>query len=887
MTILTAMKLRPPRLRGAYLPRPRLLAKLDAAADYDVVLICAPAGYGKTTLAADWLRWPAAGRAAWVSLDADDNYLSLFLRHVIAAVRLACDNTQLCADTQSLLEAVHEPAVSVIAETLIADLSALDAPLILALDDYHVVTDPALRQLMAALIQRTPPTLRLLLIARSDPERAVLVRLRAEHRVAEIRANDLRFVDAEARTILEQAAGTPISEEAAELLEAQIEGWIIGLQMVGLSLQGQANQMQFARAFQDQGSRMVTEYLLEGVLAQQPDHIQSFLLRTSVLDSFCAELCAALLEEPAGSPAAQEQLDHLSRANLFLESLDAHGKWYRYHNLFRALLFRNLQTQLSEGEIARLHRRAGEWFAEHGLTEQALRHLISGGDVIGAATLVESRRHEVMNTQQVHLLERWLSLLPDAVINARPALLQLRAWVLRVHFKLPAVVPLLDQAESLESREMGAADQVEAEILRGERDVMRSEIAFWQGNIEASLALAQSALARLPTSFYLARGVAALYQILGVHISGDTEGALTRLNEMLEDEQLQPLPFKGRLLMAAGGIYGATGDLWRLQQIGDYLLQASLAENNPLDIGWAHFYLGHVCYQFDRLQEAAAHWSAVHELRYHTHFRTCHEATLGLALIQQLQGDPHQAQETLAGLAQFLLKMNQNQLAPEIDAFRARLALLNGDRALAAHWLETGIRPNHVPLWFWETSDLTRIKVHLARANSADLQEAERLLTASEQDALRTRSTWLLIQVWALRAILATKRERLDEALDAARQALRLAEPGGHIRLLVDVGVELLPVLEQLAATDEPSPYLRRLLRSSTAQWASAVEMLSDREKEILVLLRENLTDREIGQQLFLSVLTVKKHNRNIYRKLGVSGRQQAVAKAAELGLLA
>lgn len=886
MTTLASTKLHPPRLRGNHMPRPRLLAQLDAALDADVVLICAPAGYGKTTLAADWLGRPAAGRAAWVSLDEGDNGLDPFLRYVIAAVRLACEDERLCADTLSLLDAVHEPGVSVFAETLIADLSVLDAPLTLALDDYHLLTDPALRQLMAALIRRSPPQFRLLLITRSDPERSLLVKLRADGRIVEIRASDLRFVAAEARAILELAAGTPISEEAADLLETETEGWIIGLQMAGLSLRGQPNQKQLARAFQAQGNRLVTEYLLEGVLARQPDPIQSFLLRTSVLETFCAELCAALSDEPAAAKAAREHLDYLAQANLFLEALDAHGEWYRYHNLFRALLFRNLQSQSSEDEIARLHRQAGEWFAEHGLVEQALRHLVRGGDLIGAAMLVESRRHDVLNTQQVHLLERWLSLLPEAIVNARPALLQLRAWLLRVHFKLPAVVPLLDQAESRESWAMVAAHQAEAEILRGERDALRSEIAFWQNNSDLSLALAQSALSRLPVDFYRARGIPALYQLLALHSLGETEQALALLVEMLDDEQLQHPSFKGALLLAGNAIYGATGDLWRLEQAGAHLLKLGRAENHLLNIGWGHFFLGHVCYQHDRLDEASAHWKAVQALRYHVHFRAYLDAVLGLALLRQLEGDPEGAQETLASLAQDLLDMNQNQLAPEIDAFRARLALMNGDNILAEHWLETGTRPAHVPLWFWETSDLTRIKVHLARANSEDLQEAERLLARSEREAMRTRYTWLLIQVWALRAVLATKQDRPDDALDAAREACRLAEPGGHIRLLVDVDAELMPVLERLATMEEPSPYLQRLLRSSGAQRASLVETLSDREKEILVLLRENLTDREIAKQLFLSVLTVKKHNRNIYRKIGVNGRRQAVDKAIELGLL-
>ena len=875
-----------PRLSPNVLARPRLLAQLDAAADSDVILICAPAGYGKTTLAADWLAQPGAVRAAWVSLNARDNKLNTYLRYVIAAVRQACGDVRLCAGTQLLLEAGHTPAASVFAETLIADLSALDAPLILALDDYHLMTKPAIRQVMEMLIQHTPPMLRLLLITRTEPEFLLLTRLRSQHRVAEIRASDLRFLQTEARAVLERTVGTTVSREAADLLETQTEGWIIGLQMAGFSLRGQENQLQFAQAFRDQGSRMVTEYLFNEVLVRQPVQLFEFLLKTSILDRLSAGLCASLLGESAGTTAAQGFLDSLMQANLFLISLDPQGEWYRYHNLFRALLVRRLRDQWGDDEIATLHRRAGTWLAGHGFVEEALYHLVIGGDTDSAATLVEEKRHETLNGQQVYLLERWLDLLPEEVVHRRPALLQLKAWVLRVHFQLAAVAPLLKQAEALGVNDKSDSDHVGTETLRGERDALRCEIAFWQNDVESSLSLAQSALARLPVNFYFARGLPAHYQLLSLHTSGETEQAVTILSKMLDDERFQHFSFKGRLMIAAGGIYGAVGDLWRLEQTGEHLLRMSRAENQPLNVSWAHFFLGHVCYQYNRLEEASTHWSAVQALLYHSHFRTYHEATLGLALIQQLQGDLQRAQETLASLGQILLEMKQYQLVPELDAFRARLALLREDFAVAAHWAETGARANHIPLWFWETSDMTRVKVHLARGSSADLREAEAMLDAGELVAERTRHTWLLIQVWALRAVLATKQGRSQDALEAVRHALSLAEPAGYIRLLVDMGVELQAVLERLAAVSEPSPYLGRLLQAFDFQRTPGAATLSERELQVLLLLRNGLSNREVAQRLVISVLTVKKHNRNIYRKLGVSGRQQAVARATEVGLL-
>jgi LuxR family maltose regulon positive regulatory protein len=434
--------------------------------------------------------------------------------------------------------------------------------------------------------------------------------------------------------------------------------------------------------------------------------------------------------------------------------------------------------------------------------------------------------------------------------------------------------------------EIAAGGSIHPYILRGERDALRGEMTFFQSAFDDSLAYTQSALDRLPHHYFYARGLAALFQLMTLQSLGMTESALRQLNAWLDDEQLQHHTFRFLLLLAAGGIYGSTGDLKRLEQASQFLLTLGLAEENPLGVTWAHHFLGHVYYHWNRLDEAFAHWSAVPEWRYQANFRVYHEAMLGLALLRQTQGDEAQAQQTLDTLTQALLEMKQVQFAPEVEAFRARLALLRGDVGAAVHWTQSGTHPARMPLWYWETNELTRVKVLLAQHTTASRGETARLLVACREYAEKTGNVWLLIQHWALWALLAQAQGQSEEALAAAEQAVRLADPGGYLRLFVELGPDMADLLAQLAKRGVAPAYIGRILVVFRADQLPEAEMLTGRESEILALLQQGLSDKEIAERLVLSVLTVKKHNRNIYQKLDVNGRRAAIAKAKTLNLL-
>ncbi|MBE2225224.1 MAG: hypothetical protein IAF02_27050, partial [Anaerolineae bacterium] len=507
-------------------------------------------------------------------------------------------------------------------------------------------------------------------------------------------------------------------------------------------------------------------------------------------------------------------------------------------------------------------------------------------DVETAVTLIEDQRHDILNRGETHRLIRWLELLPEEIINQRPTLIQTKAWILRWQAKFQAIPPLLQQAEALVETQTLTNGNANFDILAGERDALRSEIAFFQNDFLRCATFGQSALDRLPPHYFFARGLAALFIIAGQQNQGQTEAALEKLYVWLDDDRFQHFAIRYCLLLAAGGIYGMVGDLKHLEQIGQHLLQAGLEKKHPLSTTWASHFLAHVYYQWNRLEEAAAHWSTVAKWPYQANFLAYHDAMLGLALIDHSQGNVTQAQQTLDTLNQVMLEINQNQFAPQIESFRTRLALLRGEVGTATHWLQNGAKPAFMSLFFWEANCITHIKALMAQETAVSYQKAADLLTSVQQVAEETASVWLLIQMWALRALLAQAQDEQEEALAAAERAVCLAEPGGYLRLFTELGAGMADLLAQLAARGVAPAYIDRILAVFRADQSLEADALTSRELEILALLQKGLSDKEIAEQLVLSVLTVKKHNRNIYQKLGVNGRRQAAAEAKTLNLL-
>lgn len=936
-TLLTT-KLHRPRALPQQVQRPQLLARLDQglAAGLPLTLVVAPAGFGKSTLISQWLddlrltiddfglnaaldnrqSKIVKPKSCWLSLDEYDNDLPLFLHYLVAAVRQIVPVA--CSRTLNLLQAPQLPPSEYLTHTLLHDLSALDQPFILVLEDYHCLAATVIHQLLSRLLTQMPDSMHLVLISRTEPP-LPLARLRVRQQMTELRAADLCFSTTETQTLLTQTLGRLPSAETVATLHTQTEGWAAGLHLAALALRGRADETAFVQSY-TASHRHVTDYLMEEVIARQPPDVQTFLLRTSILDRFCAPLCEAFQsgESPAirRSPldAPLTTLTYLIQANLFLVPLDEQGEWYRYHHLFRDLLRRRLRASASPAEVAALYGLAGAWLADHGWIEEAIQYALAGGDERAAAHLVAQDRHELLNREEWRTLERRLALLPDALVQQHAALLMTKALVLNLQFKLAAIPPLLQAVADalwahLPEPTLAAAD---AQVLQGEMDALWSQHWYWQQEGQRSLAAAEQALARLPADYLYARSGALLYLGLAAQMTGQATVAVQTLRAALEEQQASPSTFVTRILYALAFIHYLGGELTLTQQMAAACLQVARQNNLALTLGWAHYLLGCVYYEWNELATAAQHFTAVVALRYRINGLTAHHGWLGLAWTQQAQGRPDQAQHQVAALLHFHHEMNHLAFLPLVHSFQARLALQQGDGATALRWAQTvALDPIRTPLPFPEIPQLTRAKIVLAQAapKGAPLgagRGAEVLVALAplRQVAEATHNPLRLIELLALQALAEAAQGRTESALATLHQAVMLAQPGRFIRTFVDLGPRLAALLYQLAAPrglpGVETAYLGQVLaafpptagaddlayRIRQASQAHGIEPLTERESEVLLHLHKGLPNKAIADALHISLLTVKRHTTNIFQKLGVETRKQAVVRARALGIL-
>ncbi len=934
---LLRTKLHQPRVREDLIPRPHLLERLNRGLDRTrFTLVCASAGYGKTTLLAQWLaEVEDSCTAAWISLDENDNDLVLFLSYVIAAIRRV--SPEACPETSALLQVPQTPPQDYLTTILINEITELPGPLILALDDYHKIQDQAVHQLVRTLVEGRLATLHLVLAGRVEPPFA-LAQIRVSGQITEIRAEDLRFSLDEARAFLESALGRRLSDEAIALLEQRTEGWIAGLRLAGLSMRAEADAEAFVRRFKGT-HRNLADYLVTEVLAHQPPAVQEFLLCTSILDRFCAPLCDAILSEgptlapaPSGrtarahsagatkedgllsiavgapssfvlrpSSASQGILEALERANLFLVPLDDERGWYRYHHLFQDLLRNKLRAQVSAGEVAALQRSASAWCAEQGLIPEALRYALAAGDFVEAAQLVEEKWYEVLNRGDWRVLERWLDMLPEEITRQRPGLPVARAWTLLFQFRLGEIEPLLGKAEAKLDRGEATLSEADELALRGAIDALLSYT--WRvlhDDVQRSLACAERALGRVPTTFAIARGIALDFQCLAYEAAGRKEDAVKLLTEALDAPTLHGAA-RMQAFIALSLTHLLAGDLYQLDRTASRFLEQAIQEENPTSIGWAHYLLGQVRYEWNDLEAAARHFSAVADRRHSASFITVLGSMLSLARVRLAQGRPEQAQETLATLREHSLKVTRTASYPETEAFQAWLALTQGDIASAAQWTHS-FDPHQAqePFNVLHPPSLTRNRILIDQGTRAGLAEAVRHLQEQLMAAEERHNTRRAIQIRTHLALAYDAQGKGQDALQALEGAVALARLGGFIRTFVDLGSEMAHLLRQLAVQGIAPDYVGRIMAAfpeipaapeavpAIRQDAQArlVEPLTERELEVLQLLGHRLSDQEIAQALSISVLTAKTHARNIYQKLGVSGRKQAVAKAKSLGIL-
>jgi LuxR family transcriptional regulator, maltose regulon positive regulatory protein len=896
---LLQTKLFGPRKRSDLIDRARLIERLNMGLSGTVTLVTAPAGFGKTTLIAQWMQ-SINHPSAWLSLDEHDNELRVFVRSLTASLQTVFPD--MFHGLDSLSEASRFPTLEQIVSLFINDLADLPDDLILALDDYHLMRTRDIHSLLELLIEHLPPQLHVVLISRSDPPLPVH-RWQALGYLNDLRPTDLLFTLEETEAFLHQELGQRVAREAAASLEDRTGGWVALLRLAVLSLRNTSDVMAFLDQLPRVADYSIQRYLVEEVLAQFAPAMQALLEKTSVLEQFSAALCTSILGSDTSYEHVQATLDWLERSNLFVVPLDERKGWYRFHHLFGQLFQQHLQAHSSAEELATLHRRASAWYAEQELIDQAINHALKAGDVLGATSLVEAHFLSAFEREQLMQIDYWLHLLPEEQIQGSPLLLVARAWRLQNRGQLKDIPRLLTTAERL----VAASESRDDRQRRGVRAliaILWSQIQFFTGQVQVSLESASFALALLQEGDEYVASVALLYQAWSRQANGQEEAALAALNHALR-ERATHLDGTARLLFAQAWIYLAAGKLHQVEHTARHLLQVAQEASIPLSQNFAHWLLGVVSYEWNHLDAAVYHFSAVIANQYHAHFWAVEEALRGLALAYRAQDSSSQAQESARALLELVQEQHNMEDLMTAYAFCGRIALMQDDVEQAEQWLEmAGEQEVRGPMMFLEAPPITKAWLLLAKGDEVSAALGQALVTHLLHHVEVMHDTRKMIQVLALQAWAFDLQGRENEALEVLERALALARPAEFIRTFADLPAlaKLLNALRKRRKSQEVldrkfDTYVQHILSAMNSRTTPLVsnepllqqeglETLTDRELHILRLLEKDFTNKEIARELVVTTGTVKVHTNNVYRKLSVNNRRAAVSLAKALGLL-
>ena len=901
--VLLATKLHVPGLHPGFVPRPRLAEALGEGLARQLILVCAPAGFGKTAVLADWARrgrWPVA----WLSLDAGDNDPARFWRHAVAALDGA--RPGIGERVAPLLGPPASVSFGPLVTALVNELA--DQPgeddLLLVLDDYHLVSSEPVHASVGFLLEHRPPRLHLVLASRSDPP-LPLARLRGRGQLAELRATELRFTFEEAAALLREAADPGLPDAVAAALAARTEGWAAGLQLAGLSLRGQADAAGFVAAFTG-SHRYILDFLAEEVLDRQDEELRAFLLETSVLERLSGPLCDAV----TGRAGSQALLDQVERAGLFLMPLDEVRGWWRYHHLFADLLRARLEQQ--PGRAEQLHRNAATWYAEHGLADDAIRHAAAAGEMTRAARLIEQHFDELFYLRgEGATVQRWLSALPDDLVRSRPRLLLAQAQLAATSGRVEAAEQLLDAAERASA---SAADEpfeptadragsLLANIAAGIA-LQRSYLAALRGNAEGTAAFASQTLAELSDGEQMLSSIARCNLAEAEWLHGRLAEA-----ERAFVSGIAGWRAASQYTVAAWGchhlgqVQRAQGRLDAAARTCQQALDAMTAPaRSPLPTaGPAYVGLGEVAYQRSELDTAFRHASeGIALCRQFAYLPPLAAGLATLAWIRQATGDPAGAREAMGEAVQ-AAPCPAGLLNP-VPAQHARLLLAQGNLTEAARWTkECGLDTDDAPDYPREREHLVLARVLLAQGEA---ERALALLGRLHAAAAAQDRAGSLIEIGALRALALAARAEEAAAVDALAGALILACPQGYVRVFADEGPPMAALLGRLVAAQRteqaaarvPLGCLSRLLQAFDGQRSAPgipaaavpgmVEQLTARELEVLGLLAAGRSNQAIAAELVVSLDTVKKHVTHVLDKLGAANRTEAVARARQLDLI-
>ncbi|NIV36169.1 MAG: hypothetical protein GWN58_43995, partial [Anaerolineae bacterium] len=826
---------------------------------------------------------------AWLSLDDGDNDPTRFLAYLIAALQgidPAVGHT-----VEAELQPPGPPSLEPLLTSLLNDIAATPEPFILVLDDYHIIEEASIHKVLSFLLNHMPPSeqgMHLSIATRADPP-LPLARLRARGQLTELHVADLRFSPDEVLAFLNEVMGLSLAPGQIASLERRTEGWIAGLQLAALSMQGCEDVSGFIETFTG-SHRHILDYLTEEVIDGQSEDIRTFLLQTAILDRLSGPLCDAVrfgeVKTPgsssgtavAGQVDSQKTLEALEAANLFLIPLDEDRCWYRYHHLFAGLLRHHLLREQPD-LVPTLHQRASKWYQKNGLIPEAVSHALASGDLERAADLVEWAGWRVLTRGEMVTLFRWLDALPQELAQARPQLGVLRAWALAFIGRLDSVEPCLSD--------------IDVQHVLGDVAAVRAHVAALQGDVPHTIELGQRALELLPETKWFSRSLAGFSLGIAYWVSGELAAASRAMTETI------------MLSRAAGRVYltvMAATQLGHIQEMQGLLHQAVETHQQALELatrpgartvpfaGTAYIGIAEPLYEWNDLDGAtsyAAEGLRLSDLGGRISYQLA--GRIVLARVRLARGDENGACRIIQQAEALAQGHDHPFPMAEIAELRTRLWEAQGNRAAASQWAEGRMRGRvtHSPRLVSEVEQIAAARVLLTEGKpGASLELLARLLPPAET-AGRMKSVYKIL---ALQALALQAQGNRGQALSALERALSLAEPEGFVRTFVDEGIPMARLLRRALAQGIAPNYVSKLLAAfgESAQPApqALVEPLTKRELEVLRLIAAGLSNREIAQELVVAVSTVKTHVNHIYGKLGVRSRVQAVAKARKLDML-
>jgi LuxR family maltose regulon positive regulatory protein len=889
VTVLTT-KLHIPPVRREFVPRPRLFARLDDGTQQKLTLISAPAGFGKSTLVAEWLA-QRLSHAAWVSLDEGENDPGQFWTYIIAALQRV--DRDVGIEAEEILNSAQLRTTQPVVISLLNDLAQLPDNLILILDDYHLIETQQIHEMLDFLLEHQPPNCHLVLITRVDPP-LPLARLRAHGQLAEIRAADLQFTEHEVFTLLNRVMQLNLTSRQISALTVRTEGWAVGLHLAALSLRNAVAVDAFIEQFTG-SHQFVLDYLTEQVLRGLPESRRRFLLQTSILDWFNEPLCRAVM----GDTVENDALSALRSSNLFLFALDVHGEWFRYHHLFAELLRALLQRDHPE-RLADLHRNASAWFAAEGFIDEAVKHALRSGDMAYAKDQIVQHWSAMAHQGKISTVLRWLDALPADLNQHDLGVALARCWALHLSGQTPAIVSCLTSAETLFEQVVSAGNMPASQqnVIASQLSMMQSALARANGDHAASVTHAEFAVRIVPQDVLYVAGPA--WNLLGAARvgAGDPDGGIAAFEHGIE------LAYAGNnLLSAFVSIFGQAVYLAQQGHLNtaEENCRAALARATgdghaefPAT-GLLHIALARLALERNNLDEAETHLSAGLQLARSGGFsEAIRFGRYTRAHLAAARGNTNQATKILEDAEPIILAMDDPYLTGELNREWAMVCLLSDDLENARQRLTILEEKNTV--------------THHPQLQSAHAWMTARLLISTDcygdalavlddtlHDLRSANSRGELIRVLALQSVALAGIGNQREARSSLLEAVDLGAPQGYVRRWLDAGPAIAPLVKQLrddshsvnrAYLDLVVAACQVTFGATTPPTSTLLSPLSDRELDVLRLIDGGCSNREIAEELVVTLHTVKKHTSNIYSKLGVASRTQAVALAREFGIL-